>query len=60
MLKLKLLPQKFLRLTFKVKVNLVVNIDKGDKVKISDINLNGVDKLAEKKVKAAMKKPKRK
>ena len=44
----------------KSKVNLVVNIDKGDKVKISDINLNGVDKLAEKKVKAAMKKTKEK
>ena len=42
------------------KVNLVVNIIKGDKVKINDINLNGVEKLAEKKVKAAMKKTKEK
>ena len=44
----------------KSKVNLIVNIDKGDKVKISDINLNGVEKLADKKVRAAMKKTKEK
>jgi outer membrane protein insertion porin family len=35
-------------------VNMVIKIDKGDKVKISDINFDGNDKLKDKNLKSAM------
>jgi len=39
-------------------VNMVVNIDRGDKVRIHSININGNEKLADSKIKKAMKKTK--
>lgn len=41
-------------------VNLYVDINKGDKVKINKINFHGIDKLSEKKLKKVMKKTKQK
>ncbi|WP_081740394.1 BamA/OMP85 family outer membrane protein [Aquimarina pacifica] len=42
------------------KVNMVVLIDKGDRVKIDEIVINGNEQLSDKKVRAAMKNTKRK
>ncbi|WP_299397858.1 POTRA domain-containing protein [uncultured Gelidibacter sp.] len=44
----------------KSRVNMVVNIDKNDKVKIQDINFIGNEKLSDKKLKKAMKNTKEK
>lgn len=44
--------------TGKTLVKMVLDIDKGDKVKISKINFNGNEKLSDKKLKKAMKKTK--
>lgn len=41
-------------------VNLYVNIDKGEKVKINKINFHGIDKFSENKLKKKMKKTKQK
>ncbi|MBE1615476.1 BamA/TamA family outer membrane protein [Flavobacterium sp. SaA2.13] len=41
-------------------VKMVVNIDKGKKVRISDININGNEQLSDRKIKKAMKKTKEK
>ncbi|MFI2741103.1 outer membrane protein assembly factor BamA [Zhouia sp. PK063] len=39
-------------------VKMLVNIDKGDKVKVADINFNGNEKISDKKLRGAMKKTK--
>ena len=44
----------------KARVNMVINIDKNDKVKIKHISFSGNDKLSDKKLKKAMKKTKQK
>lgn len=41
-------------------VDLLVNIDKGEKVKINKINFHGIDRFSEKKLKKEMKKTKQK
>ena len=44
----------------KARVNMLVNIDKGNKVKIKSIDFNGNDKLSDKKLRKAMKNTKKK
>ena len=41
-------------------VDMLINIDKGDRVKISEINIEGNEKLKDKKLRKSMKKTKRK
>ena len=44
----------------KIRVNMLVNIDKGNKVKIKSIDFNGNEKLSDKKLRKAMKNTKKK